>query len=230
MIDRIDALERDLEYSFQTPGLLETALTHTSYANEYRKEFKGKGLLGDNQRLEFLGDAVLELIVSHELYKKHPNKNEGELTRARATLVCEASLAAAAETLSLRAYMLLGRGEARDAIRPSTLADAFEAVLAAMYLDGGFDAPKALVRRLLLSSAAEADVFDYKTAYQELIQSKGLPAPSYRLLGESGPEHNKMFEAAVLVGDVVTGRGQGRSKRVAERAAAKAAMGKGETS
>lgn len=219
-----DGLENVLEYRFKNPELLETALTHTSYANEYRKEDKAQGGHFDNQRLEFLGDAVLELIVSHALYKRHPRKNEGELTRKRAALVCEASLAAAADALDLSAYMRLGRGETREALRPSTLADAFEAVLAAMYLDGGIDAPKALVRRLVLEGP-EADVFDYKTAYQERIQRDGLPTPSYTLLGESGPEHEKIFQAAVMVGETITGRGTGRSKRAAEREAAKAAMG-----
>ena len=223
----MNELETALGYRFKDPALLATALTHTSYANEYRQELKAQGALGDNQRLEFLGDAVLELIVSHELYDRHPRKNEGELTRARAAIVCEASLAAAAETLGLREHLRMGRGELRAAVRPSTMADAFEAVLAAIYLDGGLKAAKAAVSRLLLTAQGpEADVFDYKTAYQELIQRKGLPTPSYRLLGESGPEHEKLFEAAVLVGDVVTGRGQGRSKRAAEREAAKAAMGK----
>ncbi|MCL2030757.1 MAG: ribonuclease III [Oscillospiraceae bacterium] len=225
----MNELETALGYRFKDPSLLETALTHTSYANECRQELREQGVPGDNQRLEFLGDAVLEMVVSRELYKRHPRKNEGELTRARAALVCEASLAAAAEKLRLREYIRVGRGEIRAAIRPSTLADALEALLAALYLDGGMKAAQLAISRFLLSGQApEADIFDYKTAYQELIQRKGLPTPSYRLLGESGPEHEKRFESAVLVGDVVTGRGQGRSKRLAERDAAKAAMEKAE--
>lgn len=216
-------IEAVIGYRFKNALLLETALTHTSYANEVRQ--KSTGRLDDNQRLEFLGDSVLGLVVSRELYQTYPRKSEGELTRIRAGIVCEASLAEAARGLDLGAYLLLGRGESRESLRPSTLADAFEALLAAMYLDGGIDAPAMLVKNQLLgASAARADVYDYKTAYQEQVQNQGFASPTYAVVSETGPEHEKMFEVTVTVDGSVTGRGMGKSKRTAEREAAKAAM------
>lgn len=221
------SIETVIGYPFADPRLLETALTHTSYANENRAG--GKGRLNDNQRLEFLGDSVLGLIVSRELFCAYPRKSEGDLTRLRAGIVCEASLAEAARAMDLGAYILLGRGEIRENLRSSTLADAFEALLAAMFLDGGIDPPSKLVRdRLINAPAIQADVFDYKTAYQEQIQDKGLPSPVYAVLSETGPEHDKLFEVAVSVDGRVTGSGTGKSKRAAERAAAKDAMQSGE--
>ncbi|MDR1736360.1 MAG: ribonuclease III [Oscillospiraceae bacterium] len=212
-----------LGYAFRDGGLLATALTHPSYANENRD----KRGVQDNQRLEFLGDSVLGFIVAHALYLENPAKSEGDLTRMRSRIVCEASLAGAARKLNLGAHMRFGRGETGMTPRASVLADAFEAVLAAIYLDGGRGAAERFVRENLLDgSAPEQDVFDYKTAYQEKIQAMGLPSPCYEITATSGPEHAKTFQAAALVDGKTTGRGAGQSKKAAEQAAAKEALEK----
>lgn len=215
-------LEERLGYSFQNRTLLENALTHSSYANEHRDAG-----MPSNERLEFLGDSVLGMVVADHLYREHPQMPEGELTRTRAALVCEGSLVEVARTLDLGRYLRLGKGEdaggGRE--RPSILADATEAMIAAIYLDGGIAPARRLIRRLILDREAQMAVDrDYKTALQELVQRRKGSAIAYKLVQETGPDHCRVFVMEVSVGDAVAGRGEGRTKKAAEQAAAKAAM------
>ena len=219
----MNALEERLGYTFQDKELLYHALTHSSYANEHR----GAGLTS-NERLEFLGDSVLGMVVADYLYHVHPDTPEGELTRTRAALVREGSLHEAALTLDLGSYLRLGRGEDAGGgrKRPSLLADAMEAVLAAIYLDGGIEPTRNLIKKLILDREGEKTVKrgDYKTALQELVQQKKNQVLSYALAGESGPDHDKQFRVEVSLNGQVVGEGIGSSKKRAEQAAAKAAM------
>lgn len=216
------ALEEKLGYQFRNRSLLEHAMTHSSYANEHR----GLGLTS-NERLEFLGDSVLGVVVAEYLYAAHPEMPEGELTRTRAALVCESSLHEVAKGLELGRYLRLGKGEdaggGRE--RPSILADATEAMLAAVFLDGGMGAVKPIIRSLILNKEGEKSADrDYKTALQELVQRKPGSAITYHLVGESGPDHCRVFEMEVAVGHSPAGRGSGRTKKEAEQMAAKAAL------
>ncbi|MCI8478237.1 MAG: ribonuclease III [Oscillospiraceae bacterium] len=216
------ALEEKLGYPFQTTSLLENALTHSSYANENR----GRSL-GSNERLEFLGDSVLGMVVADYLYRVHPNLPEGDLTRTRSALVCEGSLVEVAQALELGQYLKLGRGEDAGGgrTRPSILADAVEAVLAAVYLDGGLDPVRGIIQRFLLNQEEEKSTSrDYKTALQELVQQESGQILEYRLTGEAGPDHAKTFSVAVDLNGTVVGTGQGHSKKEAEQNAAKAAI------
>lgn len=219
------ALEDALGYTFQDSALLREALRHSSYANEHH----GEGA-ASNERLEFLGDSVLGFVAAEYLFREHPDAPEGELTRIRARLVCEGSLYEAAKLVGLGAYLSLGRGEEAGGgrERPSILADAFEAVIAAVYLDGGIEAASGLIHRLLLTGANEERVVvrrrDYKTALQELVQRTPGQTPCYRLTGESGPDHAKRFTMAVMLGDAIVGEGSGHSKKEAEQMAAKTAL------
>ncbi len=218
-------LEEDIGYLFENPDLLDLALTHKSYANE-----EGRGA-GDNERLEFLGDAVLELAVSSLLYEVRPPLSEGEMSKVRAFLVKEDSLARVAAGFDLGRYLLLGRGEDRTGGRdkPSILASAFEAVVAAISLDGGYDLAYRFVEGIFQSVLAEAgsDALDrdYKTRLQEYCQGRYGKAPVYRLVGESGPDHDKTFEVEIVLGNRHLGRGRGRSKKEAEQRAAQDALG-----
>ncbi len=218
-------LEKALGYRFQDETLLREALRHSSYANEHRG-----GESTSNERLEFLGDSVLGFVTAEFLFRRHPDAPEGDLTRIRARLVCEESLHEAAQKLGLGQYLCLGRGEEAGGgrERASILADATEAVIAAVYLDGGIDAAVELIHRLLLDEAAEARVAekrrDYKTALQELVQRKPGQTPAYRLTGESGPDHDKRFTVAALLDDAVIGTGEGHSKKEAEQMAARDAL------
>lgn len=219
----METLEAKLGYTFRNRSLLENALTHSSYANE------NKGSLGSNERLEFLGDSVLGMVTADFLYKTHPDLPEGEMTRKRAALVCEESLAEVADRLDLGAYLLLGRGEeaggGRD--RPSIRADAVEAVLAAVYLDGGLAQARKIIQRFILDREREkGQNHDYKTALQELVQRESGRVLTYRLTGESGPDHAKVFSMAVDLDGATIGSGSGRSKKEAEQMAAKAAIEK----
>lgn len=216
------ALEQKLNYSFRDPALLKTALTHSSYANENRRQE-----LVCNERLEFLGDAVLGLTVAAWLYRTYPRLPEGRMTKMRAELVCEQSLAGAAEELQLGAYLRLGHGEELSGgrTRPSILADAVEAIIAAVYLDGGDAA--ALIHRLILNPAQaqlHPAATDYKTALQELVQKHTGSKIVYILTGESGPDHNKTFTVVVHVNGEMRGAGTGHSKKEAEQAAARQAL------
>ncbi|MDR3149390.1 MAG: ribonuclease III [Oscillospiraceae bacterium] len=215
-----------LKYNFKNPALLETAITHSSYANE-----KGLSRICCNERLEFLGDSVLGYVTAEYLFAKNPNISEGELTKMRSVLVREESLASASLSLGLGAALLLGKGEERTGgrTRPSILADAFEATLAAIFLDGGIDAAKSFVYRNILTREREIqDVVggDYKTQLQEIVQAKGHLSPEYAIIGESGPDHERIFTAEVYVSGVSAGTGSGKTKKDAEQSAAKAAIEK----
>lgn len=220
-------LEDALGYHFKDQTLLHEALRHSSYANEHRG-----GESVSNERLEFLGDSVLGFVTAEFLFRMHPDAPEGELTRIRARLVCEESLHGVAQRLKLGEYLCLGHGEEAGGgrERASILADATEAVIAAVYLDGGIEAADALIHRVLLDDASEVRAaekrVDYKTALQELVQRKPGRTISYRLAGESGPDHAKTFTMEVLLGDETVGTGEGRSKKEAEQMAARSALEK----
>ncbi len=219
-------LEARLGYKFNNIELLETALTHSSYSNENRLESAKC-----NERLEFLGDAVLGLIVARYLYENFPKVNEGKMTRLRSELVCEKNLDEVAAKLQLGSYLKLGKGEELGGgrSRPSILADAVEATLAAIYLDGGMVPAKNFVNRFILEvfEAGTTDYTrDYKTELQELVQKKGAQHISYTVIGESGPDHMKVFETAVLLNGTQLATGSGKSKKTAEQMAAKAALEK----
>ena len=216
-------LEQGLGYTFRNKALLENALTHISYANENRERH-----LPDNERLEFLGDSILGFVVAEYLYRNFPDKPEGELTRIRADLVCERNLAEAAATIELGSYLLLGHGEEQGGgrKRDSIVSDAMESVIAASFMDGGFAAAKEIIDRLILSNIPKGRPrnFDYKTAFQELVQRKKDQQIHYELTGESGPDHDKHFEVEVLLNGKAVGHGVGSSKKRAEQAAAEAAI------
>ncbi len=216
-------LQQNLNYQFKNINLLKNALTHSSYANEVRAAGSS------NERLEFLGDAVLSIIVSSYLYAEYPNLPEGELTRKRATLVCEKSLCSFSRELEIGKYLLLGKGEEHNGgrERDSILADAFEAVLAAMYLDGGMEVAKNHVMRFVLreeKSHTPAAFKDYKTLLQEIIQRNPEEAVTYILTDEKGPDHDKEFTVEVHLNSNTIGRGVGKNKKQAEQMAAKQAL------
>lgn len=221
----MEALEEKLGYRFTNRALLENALTHSSYANEN----KAKGLQS-NERLEFLGDSVLGMVVADYLFRTHPDLPEGDLTRTRAALVCEGSLVEVAQCLELGAYLKLGKGEEAGGgrHRPSIQADAVEAVLAAVYLDGGIGSARKIIQKFILSRevAGLTKPRDYKTALQELVQRESGQVLAYQLVGEEGPDHDKRFFVEVDLNGTPVGSGQGRSKKEAEQMAAKAAIGK----
>lgn len=215
-------LEKIIGYTFKDPGLLLTALTHTSYANESRTP------VAHNERLEFLGDSVLGFVVADFLYATFPNRPEGDLTRIRADLVCERNLAKAASSIHLGEYLLLGHGEEQGGgrQRDSIVSDAMESVLAAAYLDGGFQAAEGIIQRLILRELPQGRPgnFDSKTMLQELVQRQKNQELHYVLTGESGPDHNKHFTVEVQLNGQVVGCGAGKSKKKAEQAAAEAAL------
>lgn len=215
-------LEQIIKYEFKDKGLLKHALTHSSYANERYDEFLS------NERLEFLGDAVLGIVTAEYLYEKFPKLPEGELSKLRASLVCEQSLFDFATQLHLGDFLILGRGEAISGgnTRPSILADAFEAVIAAVYLDGGMEAAKKHILRFISRAIRQhkTSFFDYKTVLQEIIQKNKEEQVVYALAGESGPDHNKRFEVEVRLNSNVIGKGVGGSKKQAEQEAAKEAL------
>lgn len=221
----IKDLEAALGYKFQNITLLQNALTHSSYANE-----RWHNSLLSNERLEFLGDSILGMAVAAYLYHHFPDRPEGDLTRMRADMVCEASLAVIANRLNLGQHLLLGHGEERfgGRSRASILADAVESVIAAAYLDGGIDAAKGIITRFVLCNvpATKLQNVDYKTSLQELVQQKKNQTLCYRMVGESGPDHDKVFTAQVLLNDNVVGEGTGSSKKRAEQDAARAALEK----
>ena len=216
-------LETKLGYQFQNPTLLDHALTHSSYANEHHL-----GSISSNERLEFLGDSVLGMIVADHLYRTFPDLPEGDLTRIRANLVCEGSLVLVAKEWDLGRYLKLGKGEnaCGGRSRPSILADAVEAVLAAVFLDGGLAHDRDIIQRFLLDRMEQVNRAsrDHKTYLQELVQRKSGQVLSYELIGESGPDHNKTFQMQVLLNGQPIGQGTGHSKKEAEQAAANAAI------
>lgn len=221
----MEGLETKLEYRFRSRNLLLEALTHSSYANEHR----AMGL-HSNERLEFLGDSVLGFVTAEYLFEKHPDLPEGDLTRIRAALVCEESLHEVALRLGLGSYLRLGKGEELGGgrKRPSILADATEAVFAAVYLDGGISAASLLIHRVLLDCQKEETVEekrrDYKTVLQELVQRRPDQELHYEMLRDYGPDHCKTFVAEVRLSGESVGIGEGRSKKEAEQMAAKAAL------
>lgn len=218
------SLENKLGYKFKNINLLKNALTHSSYANEVRNGFSS------NERLEFLGDSVLSIIVSDYIFNKFPKMPEGELTRLRSSLVCEKALCEFSRELNLGDYLLLGKGEEKSGgrERDSILADAFEAVLAAIYIDGGMEPAKKHVMNFVLREIkhhSSEDTFkDYKTNLQEIIQQNPEESISYILTDESGPDHDKSFTVEVRMNSNVIGVGSGKSKKQAEQMAAKEAL------
>ena len=211
-------LQKKIGYQFQDEGLFRRALTHSSYANEHR-------LLKQqcNERLEFLGDAVLELVSSDFLYHKYPEKPEGELTKIRASIVCEPTLAYCAADIQLGAYLLLGKGEEATGGRErnSVVSDAMEALIGAIYLDGGFASAKEFIHQFILNDIEHKQLFyDSKTILQEIVQASYSEPLEYEILKEEGPDHNKTFEVRALLGTTEIGRGSGRTKKAAEAVAA----------
>ncbi len=217
-------LEQKLGYSFRETALCETALTHKSWMNETQESGRT-----DNERLEFLGDAVLALVTSDLLMKRLPDQPEGELSKARAGIVNEAGLAQVAEVLALGQWIFLGRGEEQAGGRQkrSLLANAFEAMLGAVYLDGGFSAAFQVAERLFAPIIADVPSVankDFKSRLQELAQARLQTAPTYTVLSEHGPDHAKTFEIAILIGDKEYARAFGHSKKEAQQNAAERAL------
>ena len=214
-------LQSKLNYQFRDPGLIRTALTHSSFANEHRCQ--------SNERLEFLGDSILGMVVAAHLYRLYPDMPEGKMTRLRAELVCEQSLWNVACRLDFGENLRLGKGEALSGGRErhSILADCVEAVIAALYLDGGFEVARGFIMEHILSgldNAAFSYGSDYKTELQERIQQKPNQTLSYVMVSESGPDHNKTFTFEVLLNGESLGRGDGHTKKEAEQNAAKRAL------
>ncbi len=219
----INELEKAIGYQFRNITLLQNALSHSSYANE-----RWHDSLKSNERLEFLGDSVLGMLVAEHLYRTFPDRLEGELTRMRADMVCEKTLAKVANRLDLGRHLMLGKGEESGGgrNRDSILADAVESVLAACYLDGGMDAAVQFVQKFILVNVPVTKLHntDYKTALQELVQQKKNQVIAYRLVGESGPDHDKQFRVELTINGETVGFGVGSSKKRAEQAAAQAAI------
>ena len=219
----IKDLEAAVGYRFRNITLLQNALTHSSYANE-----RWHDSLKSNERLEFLGDSILGMVVAEHLYRNFPRRPEGELTRMRADMVCENSLAAVADKLNLGDHLLLGHGEERlcGRSRASILADAVESLIAASFLDGGMEAAKGIITRFVLTDVPVKQLHhvDYKTMLQELVQQKKNQSIVYTLSGESGPDHDKHFEVEVRLNGHLVGNGSGSSKKRAEQDAARSAL------
>lgn len=217
-------LQQKLQIQFHNRLLLKQAFTHASYVNEHRFSQQQ-----DNERLEFLGDAVLELTVSEYLYNLFPNRPEGELTKLRAAIVCEPSLVKFAEQLEFGQYVLLGKGEELTGgrTRPALLADVFESFVGALYLDQGLDAARAFLDRYvfpLLEEGGKVHMSDFKTELQELTQHHNMGVLEYRIVEERGPAHEREFVSEVYMGNERVGRGSGRSKKEAEQQAAAEAL------
>jgi len=221
------SLTKKLDLTFNNLDLLIEALTHRSYLNEHR-EYTGS----HNERLEFLGDAVLELATTDFLYKKFPAKPEGELTSYRAALVNTVSLAESAQALGINEYLLLSKGESKDTgrARDVILADAFEAIIGAIYLDSGFTSAESFIAKNLygkIDGVIEKRSYqDAKSRFQEIAQEKRGTTPSYETLSEIGPDHNKRFTVGVFIGNEEIARGEGQSKQEAEQSAAQAGLDK----
>lgn len=223
MKELISRLRERYGISVTNEEIISLAMTHSSYAHE-------RALEGSNERLEFLGDAVLSAVVSDYLYRNYAALSEGEMSRVRAAIVCESSLARAAGRLGLGEFLLLGRSEElkRSESPPSILADAFESLVGAVFLEAGYDGASRLVLGVLEQGISVAvddrSSKDYKTAFQEFSQRMGLGIPFYELEGESGPDHDKRFYVVAKVGEKVSGRGTGRNKKEAEQEAAREAL------
>ena len=213
----LDGFQKIIQYQFNNIGLLKNALTHSSYANE-----KKTGKYKDNERLEFLGDAVLELTSSEFIYTGNPDMNEGKMTRLRASIVCEPTLAMCARQIHLQEYIMLGKGEdlTGGRTRDSIISDALEALIGAIYLDGGFANAKEFIHRFVLNDLENKQLFyDSKTILQEVVQAHGLEV-EYELTGEEGPEHDKKFHVIAKAGDLFVVKGTGHTKKAAQQQAA----------
>lgn len=224
--DEFDELETRIDYRFKDRGLLEHALTHKSRAAE-----DISGGVADNESLEFLGDAVLGLVVADALFRQYPTYNEGQKSKIKASIVSTQALARHAETIGLGDHLILGRGEEKTGgrFKQALLADAYEALIAAIYLDGGLDAADTFLRRELkeaIDAGATRDFVgrDYKSALQERVQALGRSLPEYRIAGEAGPDHQKIFSIEVVVGGEVLGAASGKAKKEAEQEAARLAL------
>lgn len=226
VVEWLNPLEENLNYQFKDKNLLKTALTHSSYANEHDMK-----ITENNERLEFLGDTIVSLIVSQYLYKKYPYYPEGELTKIRARVVCESSLAFVAKKINLGDYILLGKGEESTGgrYRESILGDASEALVGAVYMDSDFETTNKLMldkfENDLVHAVAKGSLFiDYKTGLQENLQKRKRARIEYSVAREEGPDHNKIFHIDVLIDGEVVGQGSGRNKKEAEQMAAKEAL------
>ena len=219
---QFELLEKKSGYHFQNPLLLKQAMTHSSYANEH----KAKGY-HDNERLEFLGDAVLEVVSSEFLFRNYPALPEGDLTKLRASLVCEPTLAICTREMELGKYLFLGKGEnlTGGRNRNSILSDALEAVIGAIYLDGGFEHAKTFIHKFILTDIEHKKLFyDCKTSLQEVVQGHYEEELNYRLISEEGPDHDKRFSVEARIGERVIGTGIGHTKKAAEQEAAYQAL------
>ncbi len=217
-VEKLYELENKINYTFKDKTLLKTAMTHSSYANEIKID-----KVVCNERLEFLGDAVLEISVSDYLYRNHPEMPEGDMSRTRASIVCEQTLAFCSRAISLGEYLLLGKGEDRTGgrKRESIVSDAMEALIGAIYLDGGFANAKEFIDSFILNDIQNKKLFyDSKTILQEMVQSCTKDSLTYVLVSEDGPDHDKQFGVDAMLGEKVIGHGVGHSKKAAEQEAA----------
>lgn len=228
--EKMKELEKNIGYTFTDKNLMTEALTHTSYSNEKkRNKSKNKGSQ-DNERLEFLGDSVLNLSITTFLFKNQPSLTEGELSRLRSTIVCEKSLRQAADTFKLGDFVFLGKGEEQTGgrNRDSNIADAMEALMGAIYLDAGFEEANKFILKYMgpiIELAVQGKLYgDYKTQFQEAVQKQGESKIEYKVVGESGPDHNKTFSVELLVNEKRVSVGEGHSKKEAEQSAAKEAL------
>lgn len=215
-------LEEKIEYEFVDKELLINALTHTSFANEHRAQ-----KVNDNERLEFLGDAVLEMVSSEFLYKHMKTMSEGDMSKLRASLVCEPTLALDAQEIELPDFIYLGKGEEATGgrLRASIVSDAFEALIGAIFLDGGIESAKDFIYRFVLNDIENKRMFyDSKTILQERIDAVKTGTLHYKIVNESGPDHNKTFDAVAMLDDQIIGRGSGQNKKTAEQQAAYEAL------
>lgn len=221
-MSKLTELEEKIGYQFREQGLLRQALTHSSFANE-----KHMKKLSDNERLEFLGDAVLEVVSSEFLYKKYRDLPEGDLTKLRASIVCEPTLALCTRDIDLGKYLYLGKGEDQTGGRgrKSVLSDALEAVIGAIYLDGGFVPARDFIHRFILTDIEHKKLFyDSKTILQEVVQGNYEESLHYELIGEEGPDHDKRFLVEAVIGNQAIGKGSGHTKKAAEQEAAYQAL------
>lgn len=226
-MESMNNFEKNINYHFKNLALLKEALTHSSFSNE-RKE----NAVHNNERLEFLGDAVLSIVISDYLFKNHTDLPEGELTKIRSKIVCESTLGECSRRIDLGEFMFFGKGEEMTGGRKRTsiLADAFEALIASIYLDGGIDSASQFIMAFMkdfIHNAINGKVFlDYKTHLQEIVQIRKDNKIKYEIIGEEGPDHCKLFYTQVKLNDIVIGYGKGRSKKEAEQEAAKMAIEK----
>lgn len=227
LLKEIEKLEKKISYKFKCKQNLVLALTHSSFANENKSE-----KIGNNERLEFLGDSVLNLIISERIFSDYPELAEGEMTKKRANIVCESSLMKCSNDLGLGEFILLGKGEELTGgrNRASILSDVFEALIGAIYIDGGIKSARGFINRvmnrLIKDSVNGMNFMDYKTQLQEIVQKNNSCAVSYEIVEEKGPDHDKHFVTQVKISGRVAGRGEGKSKKESEQNAAKEALEK----